>query len=92
MFLLKLLNETLQYRSKRQSWKSSSSSDSIVLHFSEIILTHFTILCIDPTRDEEIIKRAYRTCALKYHPDRNDDATEKFQILNNAYIAIIENL
>ena len=48
---------------------------------------YYDVLSIskDATADE--IKKAYRTLALKYHPDRNKtkDATEKFKEISHAY-------
>jgi hypothetical protein len=41
---------------------------------------------------EDDIKRAYRKCALKCHPDKNKtaaDASAKFQIISNAYENLI---
>ncbi len=51
------------------------------------------ILEIPPDSSEEVVKRAYRTMALKYHPDRvshlgeefQQAAKEKFQEVNDAY-------
>jgi hypothetical protein len=45
------------------------------------------ILGIDDV-DEDTIKKAYRTLALKYHPDKNpaEDANERFQEIHDAYV------
>lgn len=53
----------------------------------------FEVLEIEPTSDEKIIKKAYRTLAKKYHPDRVahlgeehvESAKEKFQTVQEAY-------
>jgi curved DNA-binding protein CbpA len=41
---------------------------------------------------EEDIKKAYRKCALKCHPDkyRTEDASRKFQIIGNAYANLMK--
>lgn len=51
-------------------------------------LNYYEVLEISKTSDKEIIKKAYRKLALKYHPDRNADdkeAEEKFKLINEAY-------
>ena len=51
-------------------------------------IDYYEILEITKTSDKEIIKKAYRKLALKYHPDRNADdkeAEEKFKLINEAY-------
>lgn len=48
---------------------------------------HFETLGIKPGATEEEVKKAYRTLAKKFHPDKNDDAnaTEKFKEIAAAY-------
>ncbi len=48
---------------------------------------YFEILDIVPTKDEKVIKKAYRKKAMRYHPDRNptDEAHVKFIQLTEAY-------
>lgn len=49
---------------------------------------YYEVLEIAKTSDKEVIKKAYRKLALKYHPDRNEgnkDAEEKFKQINEAY-------
>ncbi len=54
---------------------------------------YFKILGIAPTKDETIIKKAYRKKAKEYHPDRNPNdqhAHEKFIAVSEAYEILIE--
>ena len=49
---------------------------------------YYSILGVPRDATPEQLKKAYRTLALKYHPDRNPDdkeAEEKFKDVNNAY-------
>lgn len=49
---------------------------------------YYEVLEISKTSDKEVIKKAYRKLALKYHPDRNagnKEAEEKFKQINEAY-------
>ncbi|XP_052061451.1 uncharacterized protein LOC127701557 isoform X2 [Mytilus californianus] len=48
---------------------------------------HFTILGLKPGVTDDDVKKAYRTLAKKYHPDKNKshDAEEKFKEIGAAY-------
>ncbi len=48
---------------------------------------YFKILGIDPTSDQNIIKKAYRKQAMQFHPDKNPsaDAQSKFIEITEAY-------
>ncbi len=51
-------------------------------------LCYYEILEITKTADKTTIKKAYRTMAKKYHPDKNAgdaDAEHKFKLCNEAY-------
>ncbi|MDX2162148.1 MAG: J domain-containing protein [bacterium] len=55
---------------------------------------YYDVLGIHPSTDRDLIKRAYRHLARRYHPDVNDtaEATQKMQQLNDAYARILRHL
>ena len=50
-------------------------------------MTLYEVLGVKNDSSQDEIKKAYRSLSLKYHPDRNptDEATKKFQEINEAY-------
>jgi hypothetical protein len=55
---------------------------------------HYSLLGIEPTQNKEIIKKAYHSKALQWHPDRNPDnpqALEMMKVLNRVYSELIKS-
>eukprot|EP00747_Dinoflagellata_sp_TGD_P023569 gnl/TRDRNA2_/TRDRNA2_129905_c3_seq1.p1 gnl/TRDRNA2_/TRDRNA2_129905_c3~~gnl/TRDRNA2_/TRDRNA2_129905_c3_seq1.p1 ORF type:complete len:486 (-),score=118.25 gnl/TRDRNA2_/TRDRNA2_129905_c3_seq1:122-1552(-) len=68
---------------------------SATLGYPPKMLAHFKTLQIPPTLDPNELRKAYRTLALKYHPDKNpgelqEAAAQKFREVQVAYEALCE--
>lgn len=58
-----------------------------------IFKDYYKILRVSPSATENEIKKAFRTLAIKYHPDKNPnnkEAEEKFKEINEAYNVLID--
>lgn len=53
------------------------------------IQSDFKTLQINTKSSKEDIRKAYKSLALQYHPDKNDGSDSKFKDINSAYVNII---
>ena len=51
----------------------------------------FSILEIEPTLDESVIKRAYKRLTLKHHPDKGG-SDETFDLITKCYVALLNHI
>lgn len=68
----------------------ASMSDCMNASWNENLSNSYEILGVSPDASDEEIIKAWREQARYLHPDKNKapDATEKFQVLQNAYETI----
>lgn len=55
-----------------------------------MFVDYYNVLEIEYTSSESDIKKAFRSCSIKYHPDKNPDidSTSKMQDINEAYLIL----
>jgi len=87
-------------QSNSSSTKRERQADGDATRFNQIhgernpMWVYYDLLGVTATDDAEIVRRAYRTLAMKYHPDLNasPEATQRMQQLNMAYTQIMKLL
>ena len=52
---------------------------------------YYSVLGVDKKADKEQIKKAFRTLAHKYHPDKKDGNADKFKEINEAYSVLSDD-
>jgi len=75
---------------------NAADVDAILAIVSKDASAHYTVLEIDPTASDQEVKKAYRSMAARFHPDKvhhlgpdfQKMADEKFKAINEAYQAI----
>ena len=60
--------------------------------FNKNIINPFELLNVPENCSIEQLKKAYKQCALKYHPDKVGGNKHKFQLITKAYFSIVEKL
>ena len=74
-------------------YTASKTADSAVkrLPLPKVEVDPFSILEIEPTLDEAVIKRAYKRLSLKHHPDKGG-SEETFDLITKCYIALMNHI
>ena len=55
-------------------------------------IDHYKVLGVNRNSSENDIKKAFHKLAKQYHPDLNNDNTEKFKEINEAYQTLSNNI
>ena len=53
---------------------------------------YYDILGVSPTATDTELKKAYRKQALKYHPDKNPEAGDKFKEISQVKSALCQRI
>ncbi|KAF8046675.1 hypothetical protein N665_3526s0002 [Sinapis alba] len=90
-------DEKEKEKEKEDGYGSSKSNGSVLS--DPIEASHRETLGLSPWAPLKLedVKHAYRTCALKWHPDRHDDSTKaeaeaKFKLCTVAYQSLLQKL
>ncbi|EOA29132.1 hypothetical protein CARUB_v10025400mg [Capsella rubella] len=93
------IGEEEEQEEEEEDGYSSRKSSGSVSESIEFQASHRQTLGLSPWGPLKLedVKHAYRTCALKWHPDRHEDSTkaaaeEKFKLCTVAYQSLIEKL
>jgi DnaJ like chaperone protein len=67
---------------------SEEQLQKITAEFFAGATEHYATLGLDPSAEDDAIKRAYRRLAAEHHPDRAKDGGERFRAVKEAYEAL----
>ena len=74
----------------RSSWSRACQRGGL-LAYATVKRDYYEVLGVDRSADADVLKRAYRTLAHQYHPDKNPDdaeAEERFKEASEAYAVL----
>ena len=87
----KLRQGSLPSGQERHRGQRGRQPSYISTHGPKVEVDPFSMLEIEPTLDDTVIKRAYKRLTLKHHPDKGG-SKETFDLITKCYVALMKHI